>query len=117
MNDGPATDANGNPFRWSNDYPGNWDANNNKINSGSNKAGTICATYSNGACQDAAKVKDFFIMADGTNVQSTSSNGGWTTMTGTSMAVSWSLAVLLSDQDVAAHERQASCATCAGYCK
>jgi hypothetical protein len=62
-----------------------------------NKAGTVCATYADGACQDAAKIKDFYILADGYMVDSTKSGGGYTNMTGTSMAapvVSGSIAVL-----------------------
>ena len=76
---------------------GNWDSNNNTINGSSNKAGTVCATYENNVCIDAAKVKDFYIMANGTNVTSTKSGGGYVTMTGTSMAapvVTGSIAVL-----------------------
>ena len=76
---------------------GNYDTNNNKINSSSNKAGTVCATYQNNVCIDAKKIKDFYIMADGTNVTSTAENGGYVTQTGTSMAapvVTGSIAVL-----------------------
>jgi hypothetical protein len=51
-----------------------------------NKAGTVCATYVDGACTDVAKIKDFYILADGVNVESIKSGGGYTTMTGTSMA-------------------------------
>ncbi len=76
---------------------GNWDTNNGIINSSSNKAGTVCTNFTNGVCLDAAKIKDFYIMADGTNVTSTSVNGGYVSMTGTSMAapvVTGSIAVL-----------------------
>ena len=62
-----------------------------------NKAGTVCATYVDGACTDAAKIKDFYILADGYMVDSTKSGGGYVNMTGTSMAapvVSGSIAVL-----------------------
>ena len=68
-----------------------------KGNQYGNKAGTVCATYENGACQDAAKIKDFYILADGYMVDSTKSGGGYTNMTGTSMAapvVSGAIAVL-----------------------
>ena len=76
---------------------GNWDSQNGVINSSSNKAGTVCTNFANGVCLDAAKIKDFYIMADGTNVTSTSVNGGYVSMTGTSMAapvVTGSIAVL-----------------------
>jgi len=76
---------------------GNYDTNNGIINSSSNKAGTVCATYKNNVCIDAKKIKDFYIMADGTAVTSTAENGGYVTMTGTSMAapvVTGSIAIL-----------------------
>ena len=76
---------------------GNYDTNNGIINSSSNKAGTVCATYNNNVCIDAKKIKDFYIMADGTNVTSTAENGSYVTMTGTSMAapvVTGSIAIL-----------------------
>ena len=76
---------------------GNWDQNNNQINSSSNKAGTVCATMQNNVCIDAAKIKDYYIMANGTAITSTATNGGYTTMSGTSMAapvVTGAIAVL-----------------------
>ena len=51
-----------------------------------NKAGTVCGTFVNGVCKDAAKISDFFIMAPGTMITSTAVNGGYVSMTGTSMA-------------------------------
>ena len=93
-----ATDANGNLILDGQMIVvGNWDENNNKLNSSSNKAGTVCATMQNGVCIDAAKIKDYFIMANGTAITSTAVNGGYTTMTGTSMAapvVTGAIAVL-----------------------
>ena len=76
---------------------GRYNNSTNNIASGSNKAGTVCTTYQNNVCIDAKKIKDFFIMADGTNITSTAENGGYVTMTGTSMAapvVTGSIAVL-----------------------
>ena len=93
-----ATDANGNLILAGQMIiVGNWDENNKQINSSSNKAGTVCATMQNGVCIDAAKIKDFYIMANGTAITSTATNGGYTTMTGTSMAapvVTGSIAML-----------------------
>ena len=62
-----------------------------------NKAGTVCATFANNSCQDAAKIKDFYILADGYMVNSTAANGNFVSMTGTSMAapvVSGAIAIL-----------------------
>ncbi len=93
-----ATDANGNLILDGQMIiVGNWDENNKQINGSSNKAGTVCATYQNNVCIDAAKIKDYYIMANGTNITSTAENGGYVTMTGTSMSapvVTGSIAVL-----------------------
>ena len=93
-----ATDANGNLILDGQMIVvGNWDTRNNKINGSSNKAGTVCATYTNGVCIDAAKIKDFYIMADGTGVTSTGENGDVFMTSGTSMAapvVTGAIAVL-----------------------
>jgi len=93
-----ATDANGNLILDGQMIVvGNYDKNNDKLNSSSNKAGTVCTTYTNGVCIDAAQIKDYYIMANGTAITSTATNGGYTTMSGTSMAapvVTGSIAVL-----------------------
>ncbi len=93
-----ATDANGNLILDGQMIVvGNWDENNGKLNSSSNKAGTVCATMQNNVCIDAAKIKDYYIMANGTAITSTAVNGGYTTMSGTSMAapvVTGAIAVL-----------------------
>jgi len=93
-----ATDANGNLIlNGQMIVVGNYDKNNDMLNGSSNKAGTVCATFTKGVCIDAAKIKDYYIMANGTAITSTAVNGGYTTMTGTSMAapvVTGSIAVL-----------------------
>ena len=93
-----ATDANGNLILDGQMIiVGNWDQNNNKINGSSNKAGTVCATMQNGVCIDAAQIKDYYIMANGTAITSTAENGGYVTLSGTSMAapvVTGAIAVL-----------------------
>ena len=51
----------------------------------------------NGVCIDAAQIKDYYIMANGTAITSTAENGGYVTMSGTSMAapvVTGAIAVL-----------------------
>jgi subtilisin family serine protease len=76
---------------------GSWDANNDKIASSSNRAGNVCVTFKDGVCKDAKMIKDFFIMADGTQITSAKNGGGYVTMTGTSMAaptVTGAIAVL-----------------------
>ena len=41
---------------------GSWDIANKKIRDPSNKAGTVCTTYVNDTCKDAAEIKDFYIL-------------------------------------------------------
>lgn len=72
---------------------GNYSGNNHY----GNKAGNVCTTYQQGKCQDAAKIKDYYIMADGYNITSTRVGGGYTNLTGTSMSaplVTGAIAVL-----------------------
>ena len=38
---------------------GSWDIANKKIPGFSNRAGTVCTTYVNDTCKDAAEIKDF----------------------------------------------------------
>ena len=65
---------------------GSYDIANKKISGFSNKAGTICTTYTDGECKDAAKISDYYILAPGTGIYSTSKNGNYVHMSGTSMA-------------------------------
>jgi len=74
---------------------GNWDAAGKTIIG--NMAGNVCTTWRDGACMDAAKISDSFLLAPGTNITSTYLGAGYASMTGTSMAaplVTAALAVL-----------------------
>ena len=93
-----ATDANGNLILDGQMIVvGSWDIANKKISGFSNKAGTVCTTYVNDTCKDAAEIKDFYILAPGTSIYSTGKNGNYVHMSGTSMAapaVTGALAVI-----------------------
>lgn len=65
---------------------GSYDIANKKISGFSNKAGTVCTTYTNNECKDAAKISDYYILAPGTGIYSTNKNGSYIHMSGTSMA-------------------------------
>ena len=66
---------------------GSWDIANDKISGFSNKAGTVCTTYEQGACKDVASISDYYILAPGTSIYSTDNDGeGYLHMSGTSMA-------------------------------
>lgn len=65
---------------------GNWDIANNRISGSSNASGNVCTTYVDNVCKDAAKIKDYYILAPGTNIYSTGKTGNYLNMTGTSMA-------------------------------
>ena len=93
-----ATDANGNLILDGQMIVvGSWDIANKKISGFSNRAGTVCTTYVNDTCKDAAEIKDFYILAPGTSIYSTGKNGNYVHMSGTSMAapaVTGALAVI-----------------------
>ena len=63
---------------------GNWDAVSERITG--NQAGNVCTTWRDGACLDAARISDSFLMAPGVNVVSTYPGGSYAAMTGTSMS-------------------------------
>jgi len=63
---------------------GNWDPASNRIVG--NRAGNVCTSWLDGACADAAKISDSFLLAPGTEVVSTYLNGSYAAMSGTSMA-------------------------------
>ena len=67
---------------------GGYNVSTNDIWSGSNKAGTICATIVNGACGDKYKTSDFYIMAPSVYVWTTSNTttSSANQVTGTSFA-------------------------------
>ena len=50
------------------------------------RAGHVCLTIVNNACNDQHKVSDFYILAPGNNVYSSSAGSGYATMGGSSMA-------------------------------
>ena len=50
------------------------------------KAGHVCLTIVNNACNDQYKLSDFYILAPGNNVYSSTAGGGYMTMGGSSMA-------------------------------
>ena len=63
---------------------GNWDATSQRIVG--NQAGNVCVTWTNGACRDAARISDVFIMAPGTDIYAPYRYGSYAYLTGTSMA-------------------------------
>lgn len=63
---------------------GNWDAQRERITG--NQAGNVCTTWQGGACLDAARISDSFLVAPGVDILSTYPGGGYATMTGTSMS-------------------------------
>ena len=63
---------------------GNWDSVAERITG--NRAGNVCTSWQDGACLDAARISDAFLMAPGVNIVSTYPGGGYAALTGTSMA-------------------------------
>ena len=64
---------------------GSWDLKTNKISNSSNKAGTMCFG-ANGECANDHRISDWYLLAPGRYVASTSANGEYRTNSGTSMA-------------------------------
>ena len=74
---------------------GNWDAGAGQIRG--NRAGHVCTTWTGDSCHDAVPLSSRFIMALGTSITSTYLDGGYASISGTSMAapmVSAAIAVL-----------------------
>ena len=75
---------------------GSYNFNADSIDSFSNKAGHLCRVVVDDACKDQYKTSDFYVMAPGWTY-STNNEGGYSNMTGTSMAapiVTGQLAIL-----------------------
>ena len=66
---------------------GNWDIRLDRLATASNAAGTMCFEFAaDGSCANDRRVSDFYIMAPGMWVASTSNDGEYRTNSGTSMA-------------------------------
>lgn len=67
---------------------GNWNIRGNKFNTFTNKAGTICLQYNaeTDTCETKHRIKDFFLLAPGTDIASADNDGTYRTLTGTSMS-------------------------------
>jgi hypothetical protein len=65
---------------------GNWGGTKAEGQVVGSKAGHVCLTIVNNACNDQYKVSDFYILAPGNDVYSSSAGDGYVTMGGSSMA-------------------------------
>lgn len=63
---------------------GNWNSTSNTI--AGQTAGHVCKDIVNNVCQDRYRTSDFFLLAPGTGIVSTSLNGGYRSLSGTSQA-------------------------------
>jgi len=63
---------------------GNWNTSTQLVSG--NKAGHMCKDFSAGVCNDKYRTSDFFLLAPGTNITAATNNGGFGSMSGTSMA-------------------------------
>lgn len=80
-----ATDANGNLVHGGRMLVvGNWNAGLGVVEGA--KAGHMCKDYVNNTCNDRYRTSDFYILAPGSGVYSTSNTGSYSTMSGTSQA-------------------------------
>jgi len=64
---------------------GSWNLKSGSMSSSSNRAGTMCYG-TNGECSSDRRISDFYILAPGDKVASTSADGEYRTLGGTSMA-------------------------------
>jgi len=65
---------------------GAWDLRTNAVSGYSNRAGDICMTVQNGACQDKYRISDFYILAPGNDFGPDKATNGYKLFTGTSQA-------------------------------
>ena len=67
---------------------GNWNTANQRIDPSSNKAGHVCLDWNEAVqqCDDAYRIKDFYIMAPGSSIYSSVRNNNYNHISGTSMA-------------------------------
>ena len=64
---------------------GSWNLKSGSMSSSSNRAGTMCYG-TNGECSSDRRISDYYILAPGDKVASTSADGEYRTLSGTSMA-------------------------------
>lgn len=63
---------------------GNWNPSTNTVDGA--KSGHVCKDYSNNTCNDKYTTNQFYILAPGSNIESSYNDGGYKNMSGTSQA-------------------------------